>query len=95
MYFASSVFLTKGLLNFNKIFFFFLMKYCSNNFIFIGIEKEKKRKEGYNCLRYATSPQQVLQIEDFPNSLKLVKPKKRKIRNVGVSAQRSVAGDPA
>ena len=100
MYFASSVFLTKGLLNFNKI-FFFLMKYGSNNFIFIEIEKEKKnkRKEGYSCLRYATSPQQVLQIEDFPNSLKLVKPKKRKkerkIRNVGVSAIRSVAGDPA
>ena len=73
------------------------MKYGSNNFIFIEIEKEKKnkRKEGYSCLRYATSPQQVLQIEDFPNSLKLVKPKKRKIRNVGVSAIRSVAGDPA
>ena len=77
------------------------MKYGSNNFIFIEIEKEKKnkRKEGYSCLRYATSPQQVLQIEDLPNSLKLVKPKKRKkerkIRNVGVSAIRSVAGDPA
>ena len=58
------------------------MKYGSNNFIFIEIEKEKKRKEGYGCLRHATSPQQVLQIEDFPNSLKLVKPKERKIRNV-------------
>ena len=40
-----------------------------SNFIFIEIEKEKKRREGYNCLRHATIPQQLnkcFKLKIFP-----------------------------